>query len=112
MDEMKKTAETLRELGSDWKENLATFDNAVSGSEDTFLSLKRLCKENNKGALIKFGVACLAFPEPIVSDICGYLLITAGLIQRRMKNSALYVEDVNRSFPLLLKELREIRQQL
>ncbi len=111
-EELKKTVDVLRELGNDWKENITIFDKAALGKGDTLLAIKRLCKENKKGALIEIGLACLAFPEPVVSDMLGSFLIAAGLLQRRMKNSALYLEDVNKTFPHLFKELMEVRQQI
>ena len=111
-EELKKTADTLKELGNDWRENMAVLNDATNDNGGTLLAIRRLCRENRKGALIEIGLACIAFPEPIVSDILGSLLISIGLVQRRMKKSALYIEDVNKNLPHLFKDLKEIRQQV
>jgi len=112
IEELKKTTDTLRELGEDWKENMAIINIAVQGNGDMLELIKRLCKESNRGNLIKIGLTLIAFPFPIViDDVLGWSLLAAGLIQRKIKNSALYLEDVNRIFPSILRELHEIRQE-
>ena len=87
--------------------------NDVARNDGTILnSIKRLCKEHNQGNMVKIGLTLIAFPLPIVvDDVLGWTLLTAGLIQRKMKNSALYLEDLNRIFPNLVKELQEIKQE-
>ena len=52
----------------------------------------------------------IAFPDPTISDIVGSALVAAGLIQMKMKHSALHVEDVYKTFPQVLKELDSLRQ--
>ena len=63
--------------------------------------------------MVKIGLTLIAFPLPIViDDVLGWAFVAGGLIQRRMKNSALYLEDVNKIFPDLVKELQEIKQEI
>lgn len=113
IEELKKTVNTLQELGEDWRKNLAIINNAVNEDEDVLQSIKRLCKENNQGNMVKIGLMLIAFPPPIVvDDILGWSFLTAGLIQRKIKNSALYLEDLRKAFPSLLKELQEIKQEI
>jgi len=111
LDELKGKVNILQELGNDWKDNVAIMNNINQGNDDMTLHIRRLFKENNKSSLIKIGIACLAFPEPIVSDILGYSLLAAGLIQRRIKSSAAYLEDLNKIFPNFFKEVHQIRQE-
>jgi len=112
IEELKKTTDTLMELGEDWKENMAIINIAVQGNGAMLELIKRLSKESDQGNLIKIGLTLIAFPFPIViDDVLGWSLLAAGLIQRKIKNSALYLEDVNRIFPSILRELHEIRQE-
>ena len=73
-------------------------------------STQRLWHTGNNSALIKFGLLLIAFPDPTVSDIIGSALVAAGLIQMKMKNSALHVDDVYKTFPQVLKELSSLKQ--
>ena len=62
---------------------------------------------------MKIGLTLIAFPLPIVvDDVLGWSFLAAGLIQKRIKNSALYLEDLDKSLPSVLKELQEIRQEI
>lgn len=110
---LRKTSDILRELAEDWRMNMAIM-NDVAGRDGTMLkSIKRLCKESNQGNMVKIGLTLIAFPLPIViDDVLGWTLLTAGLIQRKIKNSALYLEDVNKIFPNLVEELQETREEI
>jgi len=112
-EELKRRTNILRELGEDWRKNIAILNDASREDRETLESIKRLCKESNQGNMVKIGLTLIAFPLPIViDDVLGWSFLAAGLIQRKIKNSALYVEDVNKAFPRLLKELQETRQEL
>jgi hypothetical protein len=112
-DELKKRVETLRQLGQDWKENMTVLDNAAGGNKATLQSIRRLCKKNSQGSLVKTGLTLIAFPLPIVvDDVLGCSLLAAGLIQRRIKNSALYLEDLKDAFPNIIREMQKIRQEI
>ena len=111
INELKKTVDTFRQLGEDWRENMAIISDAVEGNKATMQSIKRLCKKSDQGNMVKTGLALIAFPLPIViDDVLGWTFLAAGLIQRRIKNSALYLEDVNDTFPSIIRELQKIRQ--
>lgn len=108
LEELKKTAATTRELSDDWKANLAIAKGAAM-DRNVLDSLKRLSKEQNQGNLIKIGLMLIAFPFPIiVDDALGYPLLAAGLLQRKIKSSALYLEDLNKTLPDVVKELQEV----
>jgi hypothetical protein len=110
---LKKTLDTLRELGEDWRKNIAIINDATRGYEAGLESIKRLCKKNNSGNMVKLGLMLIAFPLPIViDDVLGCSLLAAGLIQKKIKNSALYIEDVNKTFPHLMKELQETKKEI
>jgi hypothetical protein len=113
IEELKKKAAALHELGEDWRENMAIINDAAKGSGELLESIKRLCKERNQGNMVKIGLTLIAFPLPIIiDDVLGWPLLAAGLIQKKIKNSALYLEDFNNSLPSLVKELQEIRREV
>ena len=113
IDELKKTVDTFRQLGEDWRENMTIISDAVGGNGAMLESIKRLCKKSGQGNMVKIGLTLIAFPLPIViDDVLGWSFLAAGLIQRKIKNSTLYLEDVNNTFPSLIRELQEIRQEI
>jgi len=111
--ELKKTVDMLRELGEDWRENKAIINDVARGDGDMLSSVKKLCKKSNQGNMVKIGLALIAFPLPIVvDDVLGWSFLAAGLIQRKIKNSALYLEDIDKTFSSVLKDLQEIRREI
>lgn len=111
--QLKKTVDILRELGEDWRKNTAIVNEAVGGGGEVLNSIKRLCKKSNQGNMVKIGLTLIAFPLPIViDDVLGWSFITVGLIQRKIKNSALYIEDIYNTFPRIMRELEETRQEI
>ncbi len=111
--QLRKTSDILRELAEDWRTNIAIINDVARRDGTMLKSIRRLCKEYNQGNMVKIGLTLIAFPLPIViDDVLGWAFVAGGLIQRRMKNSALYLEDVDKIFPNLVKELQEIRQEI
>lgn len=111
--QLRKTSELLRELAEDWRITMTIMNDAARKDGAMLTSIKRLCKQSNKGNMVKVGLTLLAFPLPIViDDVLGLAFLTGGLIQRRIKNSALYLEDINKMFPDIVEELQEIRQEI
>lgn len=85
----------------------------MKGREAILEDIKRLCKGSNQGNLMKIGLTLIAFPLPIViDDVLGWSFLAAGLIQKRIKNSALYLEDIDKSLPSVLKELQDLKQEI
>lgn len=57
------------------------------GLEATVGGKSRISKLSN--GLIKIGVLAIVFPEPIVSDLLGYLLITTGFMLRKLRKETI-----------------------
>jgi len=111
--QLRKTSDLLRELAEDWRVNMAIINDAARRDGTMQKSIKQLCKKYNQGNMVKIGLTLIAFPLPIViDDVLGWTFIAGGLIQRKIKNSALYLEDLNKIFPNLTKELQEIKQEI
>jgi len=108
VEDLKAWTEAVQELGLSSKETA----NAIHDFSCELHNTRRLWKQGKKPFLIQLGIALIAFPDPTISDVAGAALIAAGLIQLKMRNSALHVEDVYKTFPKVVKELSAIKQGL
>jgi hypothetical protein len=108
-EEIESVAVMLQELGFSHKETAEV----LSGLSRELKLTKRLWRKNNGSKLVKVGLTLIALPEPfIVTDMVGAALVTAGLLQARVKNSRLYIEDVCKTFPKVVRELEALRENL
>ncbi|MCW4053065.1 MAG: hypothetical protein NWE78_07660 [Candidatus Bathyarchaeota archaeon] len=111
--ELRSKINLLHDYAKDWQDNIAIIEDVAKGDRSMLQSINRLCKSKNQSNLIKLGLTLIAFPLPIViDDALGYPLLVAGLVQKRIKNSASYLEDTSSALPNLLKELQGIRQEM
>lgn len=110
--ELKDFADALRETAFTRAETARVTNSSLLELTRELRSTRKLWRGGNNSTLIKVGLALIALPDPGVSDIVGSALIAAGLIHRKMKNSALHVEDVYKTFPLVFKELGSLKQSL
>jgi len=108
IEELKALTEAVQELSQSSKETAS----AIHGFSNELHQTQRLWKQGKRPILIQIGIALIAFPDPTISDVVGAALIAAGLIQLKMRNSALHVEDVYKTFPKVVKELSTIKQGL
>ena len=108
-EELKNVATVLRELGLSYEETLGV----VKGvAKDSHLA-GRLWRDGDKPRLVKVGLALIAFPEPTpISETLGVCVLSLGLIEAKMKRSALHVEDVYATFHGIKGDLRTIRKEL
>jgi len=100
-EELKALTDALHELGASSKETAS----AMLGFSDELRYAQRLWRKGGGSRLIKIGLALIAFPDPTITDILGSALVAAGIVQLKMKRSALHVEDVYKTFPKVIKEL-------
>jgi hypothetical protein len=107
-EELKNVAVMLRELGLSYEETL----DAMRGVARDSRFVRRLYRDGDKGILVKIGLALIAFPDPTISDVVGTILVSAGLIQAKIKRSTLHIEDVYQTFPKLIKELQISRREM
>lgn len=106
---LKTMAAVLQELGLSYKETLEVIRGV---SKDVHLT-KDLWWDNRKSRLIKIACALITFPEPTpISESIGAAVLAVGLIQRRIKKSALHVDDVYRTYQELNKNILKIRQEV
>lgn len=102
---LKDYSEILREVSKDYVEVGGILKGAMKGVAREARSMKKLWRSNNRSPLIKIGVALILFPDPTISDFVGTAMVAAGLVHDKIKHSGLYLEDVYKTYPRLLKEL-------
>lgn len=105
--QLKKMAVVLQELGLSYAE---TVDVIHEMSKDVNKAQK-LWRGEKKSKLIKIALTLITLPEPTpVSETIGAAVLVAGLAQRKVKNSALHVEDVYKTCKDLNKDIKKIRE--
>ena len=107
-EELKTLTTALHEFGLSREEAIKIVSEAVRESR----SVENLSKKKDTSLLIKVGLLLIAFPDPTISDIAGTLLVSAGLIQKRIKHSQLHMEDVPSTFQEMVKSLQTVRKEL
>ena len=107
-EELKTVVDALQELGLNREEASKVVSEAVRESH----LAGNLSKKKDTSLLIKVGLLLIAFPDPTISDLVGTLLVSAGLIQKRIKHSRLYVEDAPDTFQGIIKNLQTVRKEL
>jgi len=104
-EELKPLIAALHELGLNREEAVKIVSEAVRESH----SVESLSKKKDTSSLVKIGLLLIAFPDPTISDLVGTLLVSAGLIQTKIKRSALHIEDVPDAFQEVIKNLQVVR---
>ena len=100
-------AAVLQELGLSYTETLEV----VSEMAKDVNNAKKLWRDGYKSKLIKIAITLITFPEPTpISETMGAVVLTAGLIQNRIKKSTLHVEDVYKTFQDVNDNILKIRQ--
>jgi hypothetical protein len=104
---IKTVAFMLRELGLSYRE--AT--NLISEVTRELQSSRSLWKKKNNSTLVKVGLTLIALPDPlIITDVAGAAFVAASMVQTKIKNSGLHVEDLCKAFPKVLRELDALRE--
>lgn len=112
-EEAKRVLKIIQEITKDWEENSRILQNYFRDFKQVERALGRTKKPSKQSNLIKLGLTFLAFPIPIiVDDALGCSLLAAGLIQKRLRNSTLYIEDLPDLLPQLTKEIGATKQEM
>lgn len=106
---LKIAKESIEELKLSYTETLGN----IKELSENLSSLKSLWKTSNKSKLVKWGLSLIVFPEPSpVTEIVGATLLSAGLIQQKIRNSGLHTEDIQKTFQEVFKNLNNLREDL
>lgn len=107
LEEVKRIAAMLQELGLSYTETLDVINDMSKGVNNA----QKLWRGEKKSKFVKIAIALITCPEPTpISETIGGAVLVAGLIHNKIKNSALYVEDVCKTFQDVNKDMLEIRQ--
>ncbi len=107
--ELKTIATVLQELGLSYEETLEV----MKGLAKDLRSTKNLWKDGDKSRVVKIGLALIACPEPTpISETLGVFVLSLGVIQNKMKQSTLQVEDIYNIFQDMNRNLLRVRQEL
>ena len=106
-EQAKNMAVVLQELGLSYKETIEVLHDMSKDVNNA----QKLWRGEKKSKLVKLGIALITFPEPTpISETVGAAVLAAGLIQDRIKKSALHVEDIYKTFQEVNDDIMKIRQ--
>ena len=109
VQDAKNLARSLCELGQCRRELSTVTKETRQGVRTS----RRLWHEGNRSKLINIGIAIFMFPEPTpISSIVGAGVIEAGLIQKGIKNQAIYIEDIPKSLKNTIEEIGSTKYDL
>jgi hypothetical protein len=104
---LKRMAIVLQELGLSYTETLEVINEMSKGVN----TAQKLWRGEKKSKFVKIAIALITCPEPTpISETIGAAVLVAGLIQNKIKNSRLFVEDVYKTFQDVNKDILKIRQ--
>jgi hypothetical protein len=107
--EIKNAASALDELDKSYVDILHT----VRGTIKEVKAAKKLWRDGNKSRLIKIGLALIVFPEPTpISETVGACFVAAGAIQKGIRSRSIYIDDVNKVFQDMLREVRSVNNSV
>jgi hypothetical protein len=108
-DEMKTVVNAVKELNESYVDLLRS----VKGTINEAKSTRRLWRDGNQPRLIKLGLTLIVFPEPTpISETIGTCLMAAGAVQKGIRNHAIYIEDVYKTFQDVLKDVWTTKDSL
>jgi len=110
--ELNDLTDAIREWALNHAETARIMHGSLHELSKELRSTQKLWRKNDNSVLIKVGLALIALPDPTISDIIGSALVAAGLVQLKIKHSALHIEDVYKTFPQVIKELGSLKQGL
>ncbi len=106
-EELKRMGIVLQELGLSYSETLEVLHEMSKDANRA----QKLWRGEKKSKLIKLALTLITFPEPTpISETVGAAVLVAGLIQNRIKNSTLHVEDVYKTFQDVNNDILKIRE--
>ncbi len=105
--ELKRIAAVMQELGLSYAETLEVMHEISKDANKA----QKLWRGEKKSKFVKIAIALITCPEPTpISETVGAAVLVAGLIQNRIKNSGLYVEDIYKTFQDVNNDILKIRQ--
>lgn len=107
-ENLKALTMSVKELSESYADLLGVMKETAKEARET----KKLWRKGSNSILIKAGLALIAFPEPVISDILGTAFIAAGTFQMGIRRRTLYIEDIHKTFQKTFKELLEFKYKI
>ena len=97
----------LQELGLSYSETIEVMKEIAKDVNNA----QKLWRGEKKSKLIKLALTLITFPEPTpISETMGAAVLIAGLVQNRIKNSTLHVDDIYKTFQEVNNDILRIRE--
>ncbi|MCS7124062.1 MAG: hypothetical protein NZ932_01410 [Candidatus Bathyarchaeota archaeon] len=106
--DLKAFSDSLRELNESYSDFLCSMKDTIREAK----AVKKLWHDGQKPWLIKLGIALIVFPEPVISEILGSLLIAAGTVHEGLRRRTLHLEDIPKTFKNVLREINSAQERL
>ena len=107
MERLRATRLALTEMNESYIDLLKTTKETSRNIHGT----RQLWRAGYKSKLIKIGMALIVIPEPTpISPTVGACFVAVGAVQRAVRNRALFMEDVKKTFQSTLREISDINQ--
>lgn len=107
-EEFKALTASIKEMSKDHFNMVGTLAPAANSAG----AIKKLWRSGNKSFLIKAGLALVVFPEPVVSDMLGTVLLAAGAVQEGIKRQSIYLDDLPKAFRSAMKDLKSTKESI
>lgn len=109
MERLKTTRKALAEMNESYSDLIRE----AKGTAQSVHAARQLWRAGYKSRLIKIGIALIVFPDPSpTTEIVGGCLVAAGAVQKAVRNRALFMEDVKKTFQSTLKEISASKSDL
>jgi hypothetical protein len=109
MEQLKTTRKALTEMNESYIDLLRE----TKETSRSVQAAKQLWRTGYKSRLIKIGMALIVIPEPTpISPTVGACFVAAGAIQKAVRNRALFMENVKKTFQSTLNEISATTQNL
>jgi hypothetical protein len=109
MEHMKATKQVITEMNESYVDLLRATKETTRNAK----AAKQLWRAGYKSKLIKIGVTLIMIPEPTpISPTVGACFIAAGAVQKAVRNRALFMEDIKKTFQSALNEISTTTQNI
>src|SRR4030067_3386996 len=107
MEQLKATKQVITEMNESYFDLLR----ATKETTHNVKTAKQLWRAGYKSKLIKIGVTLIMIPEPTpISPTVRECFIAAGAVQRAVRNRAMFMEDVKKTFQSTLNDISATTQ--
>jgi hypothetical protein len=109
VEQLKATRKALTEMNESYIDLLRETKETTRSVQ----AAKQLWRAGYKSRLIKIGVALIVLPEPTpISPTVGACFVAAGAVQKAVRNRAMFMEDVKKTFQSTINEISATTQNL